>query len=323
MNASGEVLGRIRNASHAADALARFWRTRDVPPHWLSLLPEEPAPGGLPHRVASARRSREALETPELPLAEGSAMPASAPGRAASSGRSRRTATPADQPDLFSGEPEPAGSPSVTLAAGSEESPPHRAAGRGRPTPSAPASDRRAVDAVARRPDMPDRPAGNDAAADDAANGSMARDGSAPGPDDAGNRPVAVTGPDRDHPAADESRLDPREIMLQAVDPRGIRAADRQDAWLYLVTTGMDAHVLLRDGLPVSRIDPPVLSERPAVPSRLAALAEDADLSSHRGMELKVLRVRRYAVEEMLEPDPDASRAAGHPCFLLTGAGAS
>ena len=50
-------------------------------------------------------------------------------------------------------------------------------------------------------------------------------------------------------------------------------------------------------------------------------LAEDYDVIMDGPADFVVLRVRRHAVTELLEPDPDASRSAGCSCYLLTGGG--
>ena len=114
--------------------------------------------------------------------------------------------------------------------------------------------------------------------------------------------------------------LDAQTIMLQQVDPRNLRPTDRADSYLYHVTNGPDAKAALRSGLLVSAADPVILTERQGVAYWLSVLAEDYDYILDGPADFVVLRMRRMAVAELLEPDAGASRNAGCPCFLLTGA---
>ena len=113
--------------------------------------------------------------------------------------------------------------------------------------------------------------------------------------------------------------LDPQVVPLQPVDHRTLRPTDRADSFLYHVGTRADADNALRNGLVVSAQDPVILTERPGVPYWLSMLAEDYDVIMDGPADFVVLRVRRHAVTELLEPDPDASRSAGCSCYLLTG----
>ena len=121
-----------------------------------------------------------------------------------------------------------------------------------------------------------------------------------------------------------EPRLvDAHAVMLQQVDARNLRATDRADSYLYHVTNGPDAETALRNGLTVSTSDPMILTERQGVGYWLSVLAEDYDYIMDGPADFVVLRMRRLAVEELLEHDPHASRSAGCPCYLLTGGAAS
>lgn len=117
--------------------------------------------------------------------------------------------------------------------------------------------------------------------------------------------------------------IEAQEVMLQRVDPRNLRPTDRADSYLYHVTNGPDAETTLRQGLVVSASDPMILTERQGVSYWLSVLADDYDYIMDGPADFVVLRLRRMAVEELLEPDPHASRSAGCPCFLLTGGAAS
>ena len=118
--------------------------------------------------------------------------------------------------------------------------------------------------------------------------------------------PVEVV-PERPH------RLDP--ATLQRVDYRTVGPADRPDAYLYHVAAGTDAQAALHEGLAVNPADPLILTERPGVPYWLSVMAEDDES----GADIAVLRMRRIAVDGMLEADPDATSSAGCACWLLTG----
>ena len=113
--------------------------------------------------------------------------------------------------------------------------------------------------------------------------------------------------------------LDPQVAPLQPVDHRTLRPTDRADSFLYHVGTRAEADNALRNGLVVSAQDPVILTERPGVPYWLSMLAEDYDVIMDGPADFVVLRIRRHAVTELLEPDPDASRSAGCSCYLLTG----
>ncbi len=140
--------------------------------------------------------------------------------------------------------------------------------------------------------------------------------------------PIAATPvepePEPELMSSPEPRLiDAHTAMLQQVDSRNLRATDRADSYLYHVTNGPDAEAALRNGLTVSSSDPIILTERQGVGYWLSVLAEDYDYIMDGPADFVVLRMRRIAVEELLEQDPHASRSAGCPCYLLTGGAAS
>ena len=113
--------------------------------------------------------------------------------------------------------------------------------------------------------------------------------------------------------------LDAHLVGLQRVDAGNLRPTDRTDTYLYHVTNGTDARAALGSGLLVSASDPMILTERQGVAYWLSVLAEDYDYILDGPADFVVLRLRRTAVEELLETDPRASRSAGCPCYLLTG----
>ena len=116
---------------------------------------------------------------------------------------------------------------------------------------------------------------------------------------------------------------DGQPVSVQRVDPRALRPTDRADDYLYHVTSGSDAALALSDGLRVSASDPVMLSERQGVSYWLSVLADDDDAILDGPAAFVVLRMRRMAVEPLLEHDPHASRSAGCACFLLTGGAAT
>lgn len=124
-------------------------------------------------------------------------------------------------------------------------------------------------------------------------------------------------------PTPEPRLIDAQMVMLQQVASRNLRATDRADSYLYHVTNGPDAEAVLRNGLTVSASDPMILTERQGVGYWLSVLAEDYDYIMDGPADFVVLRMRRMAVEELLEHDPHASRSAGCPCYLLTGGAAS
>ncbi len=128
--------------------------------------------------------------------------------------------------------------------------------------------------------------------------------------------PVPPREPDASH---DPHHLDPHAMILQQVDPRNLRPTDRNDSYLYHVTNGTEAATALENGLMVSAQDPIILTERQGVQYWLSVVAEDFDVILDGPANLAVLRLRRIAVEPLLEPDPEASRSAGCACYLLTG----
>ena len=132
--------------------------------------------------------------------------------------------------------------------------------------------------------------------------------------------PVAAPAPPREPEAPSGSfHLDPDATLLQQVDPRNLRPSDRNDSYLYHVTNGTEAATALETGLTVSAHDPIILTERQGVQYWLSVVAEDFDVILDGPANLAVLRLRRIAVDSLIEPDPDASRSAGCACYLLTG----
>ena len=132
--------------------------------------------------------------------------------------------------------------------------------------------------------------------------------------------PVTEPDPPREPEASSGSyHLDPHAVLLQQVDPRNLRPTDRNDSYLYHITNGVEAATALENGLTVSSQEPIILTERQGVAYWLSVVAEDFDVILDGPADTVVLRLRRIAVESLLEPDPDASRSAGCACYLLTG----
>ncbi len=124
-------------------------------------------------------------------------------------------------------------------------------------------------------------------------------------------------------PAADRTQGPPvigaAEAGLATINPHPIRATDRPDNYLYHLTSPAEAQILMQDGLPYSVDDPLIFTERGGIPYWMALLAEDVDDILDGPVAVAVLRVRRRAVQNYLEPDADSTRAAQAQCFLLTG----
>lgn len=109
------------------------------------------------------------------------------------------------------------------------------------------------------------------------------------------------------------------EAALATINPNPIRATDRPDTYLYHLTSPAEAQALMQGGLPCSIDDPIILTERGGIPYWMAVLSEDVDDILDGPVAVVVLRVKRRAVQNYLEPDADSTRAAQAPCFLLTG----
>lgn len=259
----GEVLRKIRDARHAEEAVALYWRTLGA------VMPGAMMSKDLDRRISRARAGagRAAMQTPELPFGPDTDRPEpplqtgpdAAPEAARSSRRAgaARSAEPVPQTDLFAGEP--------VLAEAESDGVPE-------------------IDRSSRA-------------------GAVAPEPAEPEPE----------------PQREPRALDAQEVMLQRVDPRNLRPTDRPDNYLYHVTNGTDAEAALTHGLSVSASDPIILTERPGVAYWLSVLAEDYDYILDGPADFVVLRLRRMAVEDLLEHDPGASRSAGSACYLLTG----
>ena len=159
-----------------------------------------------------------------------------------------------------------------------------------------------------------------------AAEAGPAEVGSAPpAPEGPGPEPEPEPAPEPPEPEPEPRaayHLDPHAVPLQPVDHRTLRPTDRPDSYLYHISNRGEADGALRHGLAVSAQDPIILTERQGVSYWLSVLAEDCDVILDGPTDFVVLRVRRHAVEELLESDPDASQSAGCACYLLTGGGA-
>lgn len=143
--------------------------------------------------------------------------------------------------------------------------------------------------------------------------------GDAPAQEDLFAAAVIPQAPVQDTPLA---RSDPAPVIPQRIDYRTLGPADRPDGYLYFIARPAEAEAAVRHGLPVSTSDPVILTERDGVPYWLSVLDEQHDDPGNAPEGIVVLRLRRTAVDDLLEPDPDASSSAGCPCWLLTGNGA-
>ena len=297
---SGRILRRISSARTAGEALAHYWRGAGGDAKLLPAMPEPPSDAGLRRRIDQARSARgrglanrDAMQTHELPLPEldlDDATPEPDEPQAAAvppapAARRREPRPRPAIPDLFAAaEPEP-----VIETTVSETAP--------EPVPE-PAPEL----VPESKPELVPEPRPEPAIVPEPP----------PGP-----RPEPVRQPEPDAQAP--YHLDPHAVLLQQVDHRNLRPTDRSDSYLYHVTNRGEATSALRNGLVVSAHDPVILTERQGVAYWLSVLAEDFDVILDGPADFVVLRMRRFAVESLLEPDPDASRSAGCSCYLLTG----
>ncbi|NPD69387.1 hypothetical protein HN018_21280 [Lichenicola cladoniae] len=305
----GQVLRRISSARNPDEAVAHYWRSAGSDAKFGVAMPDQPSDASLRRRIAAARTGRVpgtagrvAMRTHELALPElelptqpdvNETLPedieTSAPVRAAPTPK-RRVLKPKPQPqaeDLF--EPlQPKAAPEAIEPVEAE------------PT---------VAEAAQPKADLPEA----EAIEPELAPASAVEE---PGPE-----PIHEPEPEPE-PEPDMSapyHLDPQTVLLQQVDHRNLRPNDRTDSYLYHVTNRAEAKVALDNGLVVSAQDPVILTERPGVAYWLSVLAEDFDFILDGPADFVVLRMRRFAVETLLEPDPHASRSAGCACYLLTG----
>ncbi len=288
-DAAGRVLRRIGSARDPGEAIAHYWRSTAADARLtVAMSDEPPADAALRRRIDLARAARgrrpagrDAMLTHELPL----------PGAA--------------EPDV-----EPA-------------APPRRqAAARRRPAAKPAEQDLFATSDEAASEDA--EPAVEVAAAPEPVPNPESEPEPLPEPVPGPELAPASGGKERRKPEPAPRtayHLDPGAVPMQPVDYRNLRSTDRADSYLYHVTNRTEANGALRNGLVVSAQDPIILSERPGVAYWLSVLAEDYDVILDGPADFVVLRIRRHAVDELLEPDPDASRSAGCACYLLTGGG--
>jgi len=125
---------------------------------------------------------------------------------------------------------------------------------------------------------------------------------------------VPVQDAQREAPAP-VRHLTPEEAPVSRIQYQGIRATDREDSYLYWVATPEDERQAVTEGLSFSPSAPLLLTERPGAAYFLSLVLDD-DMAPE---DVALLRIRRYLVETLLEPDADTSRRAGAMCYLLTG----
>ena len=117
--------------------------------------------------------------------------------------------------------------------------------------------------------------------------------------------------------------LDNAALGLARVDMRGWRAGEGPDGYLYHVTQRDEMETIQARGtILFSPRAPLVLTERPGVAPWLANMMEVMEpdgVSGHNGEIPVVFRVKRFLIDELLEPDPDRTRRYGVSFFLLTG----
>lgn len=292
----GVVLRRIASARTPVEAIAHYWRSAGGSAKFSPEMPEMPPDATLRRRIEAARSARgraprDLMRTHELPLPpvveDDEASDAEAPEPAVvakpKATRARRTARPkAPHDDLFESGSEDA--PATDL-------PPDAEAVADIEPVAAPVPEPVAAVEQEHEPDPEPEPAAEQA----------------PAPE-----PVRPGPPANYH-------LDPQEVVVQLVDHRNLRPTDRSDSYLYHVTTRSEANPALRNGVVVSANDPIILTERQGVAYWLSVLADDFDYILDGPADFVVLRMRRFAVEGLLEADPYASRSAGCSCYLLTG----
>lgn len=109
------------------------------------------------------------------------------------------------------------------------------------------------------------------------------------------------------------TRLDPEEAPLLLVTTRAFSDREKDDGWLYCLTSAEAGEALLLDGLPLNARHPLLLCARPAV---LALLIDHAQTED--GVQVVLLRVRQAHVAPWLENDPDMSARLGASCYLLS-----
>ncbi|MBL7237892.1 hypothetical protein IFJ82_00845 [Novacetimonas hansenii] len=114
------------------------------------------------------------------------------------------------------------------------------------------------------------------------------------------------------------THLDATEIGLSPVPLRHFGPADATDGFFYIVTTSSQADAMLAHGLSISPRTPVSLTERPGVMAWYVDMSEDMEAISDEGG-VAILRLRRFMVNDLVENDPDHTRAYGVPCYFLTG----
>lgn len=287
---AGRLLRRISSARNLGEAIAHYWRGAGRDAKLASAMPEPPPDASLRHRIDAARSARgrgpaihEAMRTHELPLPSPELV---------------EPAVPLAMPDEPVHEPvEAVQRPTVVRK-------------RREPRPKPPIADLFELPPDVPEPEQPEPP-------------EPVVETVAEAPPEPVSEPEPVSRPEpAPEPEPDEAapyHLDPHAVMLQQVDHRNLRPSDRSDSYLYHVTNRAEAAVSLDSGLVVSAQDPIILTERQGVAYWLSVLAEDFDVILDGPADFVVLRMRRFAVEELLEPDLDTSRSAGCSCYLLTG----
>ncbi|MGI4956084.1 MAG: hypothetical protein ACRYGI_00580 [Janthinobacterium lividum] len=316
----GQVLRRISSARNPDEAVAHYWRSAGSDAKFDVAMPDQPSDASLRRRIAAARTGRAsgtagrvAMQTHELPLPEldlptppdaietpPEDIETSVPVRAATTPKRRASKAKPQPEDLFQPvQPEP--EPKAVESAEAEPTASEPAATE--PTVAEPAQPEPEIS----EPEMPEHDA-----PEPQPEPVLAQAKPEPAPEQ-----VTASRPEPDTSAP--YHLDPQTVMLQQVDHRNLRPNDRTDAYLYHVTNRAEATSALDNGLVVSAQDPVILTERPGVAYWLSVLAEDFDFILDGPADFVVLRMRRFAVETLLEPDPHASRSAGCACYLLTG----
>lgn len=299
---TGRTLQRISSARTIGEAIAHYWRGTGCNAKLAPAMPEPPSDATLRRRIDRARSARgrgaverESMLTHELPLPEldVDTVPAVMPDEA-----EQEQAAPARRPAPAGKRREPRPAPPTADLFGTSE-------------PDVPSAATETVLPEAETTPEPE-PEPEVAAESEAV--------AEPEPE-ATPEPEAVSEPEPD--VRGPFHLDPDAVLLQQVDHRNLRPTDRSDSYLYHITNRAEATTALQSGLVVSAHDPVILTERQGVAYWLSVLAEDFDVILDGPADFVVLRMRRLAVEALLEPDPDASRSAGCSCYLLTGGAAS
>lgn len=114
--------------------------------------------------------------------------------------------------------------------------------------------------------------------------------------------------------------LDTASLGLGIVNMRSLRGDDGPDGYLYHVTTRTELETIQARGTVLfSARAPLVLTERNGVPAWLADMMDTTEPDGGQGDAPVIFRVKRFAIDGLVENDPDRTRRYGVSFYLLTG----